>query len=268
MVHRLHMIAGVVWLVGALLPVAAHADSAVISTSDAGGGRIHVSADVTSTMCSAVGYCGWFAFAVERHSSLPCRADDGFLINVGHLTEASGSAHEEWTYEPFFPRSDKVCVLISNGVGVHPVGEALVTLPAGYGRQRTSAHNCSFFANQERAQYYLELYPDDPSGLDGDGDGVACESNRCPCGAEPIPAEPLPPAPAPIVGTTAAAVCAAGHAHLESDWHKVEEARLAFKRSRKTRSARRKYQALQRTIRAARQTEQQQIELCGAPYTR
>lgn len=259
------LLVSLVCSVVALVPASAQADNALISTSDAGSGRITVSADITSTTCSSSGYCGWFAFAVERHSSLPCRVDDGFLINVGHLTETSGSAHEEWTFEPFFPRSDKVCVLISNGAGAHPVGEALVTLPAGYGRQRTSAHNCSFFANQERAQYYLELYPDDPSGLDGDGDGVACESNRCPCGAEPIPAEPPPPPPPPIVSSGTSSVCADGHARLEGAWRRVEEARSAFRRSRGTRSARRRHQALQRRIREARQTEQRQIELCGVP---
>jgi hypothetical protein len=250
-------------------PSSAIADSASISAVDAGGGEMRVVADVTSTSCSTFGYCGWFAFAVERHSSLPCREDDAFLTHVGSLRESSGTSHEEWTYEPFFPRVDKICVLVSNAAGVHPVGESLISLPVGYGRQRSSAHNCSFFSSQERAQYYLELYPDDPSGLDGDHDGVACEANTCPCGAEPIPPEPTPaPTPIPVMPalpSTGEDVCTEGHRHLEVAWQRVREARRRFQRSRGTRAARRRHEALVRRIKAARQTEQQQIELCGSP---
>jgi hypothetical protein len=259
-------------LAGAILllvaPSTALADSASISAMDAGGGKMKVVAEVTSTSCSTYGYCGWFAFAVERHSSLSCREDDGFLINVGTLAESSGTSREEWTYEPFFPRVDKICVFVSNAAGVRSVGEAIVSLPTGYGRQWSSAHNCSYFSSQERAQYYLELYPDDPSGLDGDNDGVACEANACPCGAEPIPPEPspaplaIPAAPAPSSGTD---VCAEGHRNLEVAWLRVREARRRFQLFRGTRRARKKHQALIRHIREARQAEQQQIEVCGSP---
>lgn len=243
----------------------ARADSASVSAFDAGNGQMRVSVDVSSTACSGT-YCGWFSFAVERHSTLPCRQDEGFLIHVGTLAPDASSAHEEFTFEPFFPRTDKVCILVSNGAGVHPVGEAVIPLPNGYGRQRTAGYNCSFFANQERAQYYLELYPDDPSGLDGDHDGQACESNRCPCGAESIPPEPAPPlptvAPAP---TTSPTVCATGHRALETAWRRVEKARRRFRSSRGTRGARLKHQALVRHLKEAKQTEKQQIELCGSP---
>jgi hypothetical protein len=248
----------------AIVPSSALADSASISAVDAGGGKMKVVADITSTTCSAYGYCGWFAFAVERHSSLPCREDDAFLTHVGTLRESSGTFQEEWTYEPFFPREDKICVFVSNGAGVHPVGEALISLPTGYGRQRSSAYNCSFFSSQERAQYYLELYPDDPSGLDGDNDGVACEANPCPCGAEAIPPEPAPTSATPTTSPDAG-VCAEGHRRVEVAWQRVREARRRFQRSRGTQTARKKHQALARRIREARQTEQQQIELCGSP---
>lgn len=184
---------------------------------------------------------------------------------MGSLSESSGTSHEEWTYEPFFPRLDKICVFINNGAGMHPVGEAVISLPTGYGRQRSSAHNCSFFSSQRRAQYYLELYPDDPSGLDGDNDGAACEANPCPCGAEAIPPEPAPaPLSVPAVSTNPD-VCAMGHHNLEVAWLRVGEARKRFQRSRGTRAARRKHQALVRRIKEARQTEQQQIEGCGSP---
>jgi hypothetical protein len=188
-------------------PVAtASADSAVISAVDAGGGQMHVTAEVTSTSCSTYGYCGWFSFAVERHSSLPCVDDEAFLMGVHSGLETAGTVKEEWNYEPFFPRLDKICVFVDNGAGTHPVGEAIISLPPGYGRQYSTAHNCSYFASQRRAEYYLELYPSDPSGLDADHDGSACEDNRCPCGAEAIPPEPVP-APSPptvVIPTTVA----------------------------------------------------------------
>ena len=37
-------------------------------------------------------------------------------------------------------------------------------------------YDCSDFSSQQEAQDFLDQDPSDPSGLDGDGDGVACES--------------------------------------------------------------------------------------------
>ncbi len=36
--------------------------------------------------------------------------------------------------------------------------------------------NCRDFSTQVEAQAYLDQDPSDPSGLDGDGDGIACET--------------------------------------------------------------------------------------------
>jgi len=43
--------------------------------------------------------------------------------------------------------------------------------------------DCSDFSNQARAQDFFESHNpgSDPHGLDADGDGIACESNPCPC---------------------------------------------------------------------------------------
>ncbi len=81
------------------------------------------------------------------------------------------------------------------------MGESILTLPAGYGYQRSTAYNCVNFSSQSAAEYYLELYLGDPSRLDADHDGSACEDNKCPCGAESIPPEPEPPA-IPLVPTS------------------------------------------------------------------
>lgn len=170
----------------------AAADSASISYRDAGGGQIEATINVTSTTCSTSGYCGWFAYAVERHPTLGCRDDTTFIRWVGTLYDDAGNAQATVVFRPFFPRSTKLCVLVHNGAGTNPVGETTINLPSGYGAQRSSGYNCDDFGSQASAQYYIYLYPDDPSGLDGDGDGAACESNDCPCGAEYIPPEPLP----------------------------------------------------------------------------
>lgn len=168
-----------------------------ITTRDAGGGQIE--ATITSTV-ACPGTCGWFAHAVERHSSLACSGDTTFIRWVGAYHEdTGGTAEESMTFKPFFPRATKLCVFLNAGGSIISA-EATIPLPDGYGMQRSSGYNCSNFARQASAQYYLYLYPDDPSNLDGDGDGVACEHLPCPCGAEQIPAEPVPaPAPLPAV---------------------------------------------------------------------
>ncbi len=61
---------------------------------------------------------------------------------------------------------------------------------------RAVDYNCSDFANQAEAQEHL--LTGDPYHLDGDGDGIACESLPCPCAevAGSGPAAPAPPVPA------------------------------------------------------------------------
>lgn len=181
------------------LATPALADSASMTTRDAGGGQIEVNVSVTSTSCSPYEFCGWFAYAVERHSSLACSADETFLRWVGTFHENAGTETNTFLFRPFFPRATKLCVVLQNAAGVNVVGEAAITLPSGYGVQRSSGYNCSDFGSQSAAQYYLYLYPGDPSNLDGEGDGAACESNKCPCGAERIPPEPEPVIPSVVL---------------------------------------------------------------------
>lgn len=72
-----------------------------------------------------------------------------------------------------------------------------VLLVPGPPLARAADYNCSDFSNQAQAQGYL--LPGDPYNLDGDNDGIACESLPCPCssGSAPPP-PPLPPVtPAP-----------------------------------------------------------------------
>lgn len=59
-------------------------------------------------------------------------------------------------------------------------------------------YNCSDFANQAAAQAFLRSDPSDPSRLDGDHNGIACESLKCPCDLTPVgQATPAPTTPPP-----------------------------------------------------------------------
>jgi hypothetical protein len=85
-------------------------------------------------------------------------------------------------------------VFVTNADGSSQlVGQTLAALPANYGMQRSTSYDCPDFPSQSAAQYYVELYPGDPSRLDGDHDGAACEDNPSPYGAEVVPPEPTPP---------------------------------------------------------------------------
>ena len=54
--------------------------------------------------------------------------------------------------------------------------------------------DCADFPNQGAAQAWLQAYTGDPDRLDGDSDGVACESLPCPCaGAAATPTPPVTP---------------------------------------------------------------------------
>lgn len=58
-------------------------------------------------------------------------------------------------------------------------------------------YDCADFSTQAQAQEYL--LAGDPYNLDGDNDGIACESLPCPCSSgAPVPAPAPAPAPVPI----------------------------------------------------------------------
>ena len=62
---------------------------------------------------------------------------------------------------------------------------AAAVLSCGSSRSAAAAdRDCSDFANQRDAQNFFLSHGGpgrDPDHLDGDGDGIACESNPCPC---------------------------------------------------------------------------------------
>jgi endonuclease YncB( thermonuclease family) len=89
---------------------------------------------------------------------------------------------------------------------------ALIALPSSAAANYVGDVDCPDFATQAAAQSHLLAHPGDPDGLDGDHDGIACESNPCPCIGKGVVAPPPPasvtPPPTPPASTTAAAVTA------------------------------------------------------------
>jgi hypothetical protein len=76
----------------------------------------------------------------------------------------------------------------------------LLAVPSSAAADGPVAHasdrDCGDFANQAAAQRYFlnNGGPNsDPDRLDADGDGIACESNPCPCDTSKRPSGPKPP---------------------------------------------------------------------------
>src|SRR4051794_13697717 len=85
---------------------------------------------------------------------------------------------------------------------------------AGHAAPRAAADvNCSAFATQAAAQSYYIAHggpAQDPDHLDGDRNGIACQSLPCPCssatGTAPVPTTTATPVPTPTPVPTATPV--------------------------------------------------------------
>lgn len=63
--------------------------------------------------------------------------------------------------------------------------------------------DCGDFATQAAAQaFFVAAGPGDPHALDHDGDGIACESNPCPCTTSVAPLVGTTPSPTPSTTPT------------------------------------------------------------------
>jgi endonuclease YncB( thermonuclease family) len=104
---------------------------------------------------------------------------------------------------------------------------ALAAVPSGASAMPSGEVDCPDFANQAAAQSHLLAHPGDPDGLDGDHDGVACETLPCPCGAgtgavTPPPAPATPPPPPPASAPTAVTAKARVVRVIDGDTLKVK----------------------------------------------
>jgi endonuclease YncB( thermonuclease family) len=128
--------------------------------------------------------------------------------NFGEVMIADGFAHE-YTYDQPYVHLDAFRVAqegaIANQLGLWsattcagdttraadsaapaaqepPVAGFDATRYIGQGNR----YNCPEFASQADAQAVLRADPRDPNGLDGDRDGIACETNKAPRDATPV----------------------------------------------------------------------------------
>lgn len=240
-------------LVGASTAVA---DSGSLSVSDAGGGSISVKAEATRGSCGET-LCAWYAAVEERHSTLPCAHDLVFRAGVVGFSTDAGSVRETFTFKPFFPRTAKLCLYVLPLVGKPElVAESTYKMPDGYGRQRNAQFGCAGFESQAAAQYYLYLYPEDPSGLDPDRNGTVCEENPCPCDAEPIPPEP----PEKVDRSA----CKKARVHWRQAQAAVRGARRQLRQAEGPQAKQRWNRNLKRRKASLRKAQQRQRKACAA----
>ena len=94
-----------------------------------------------------------------------------FQVEMGNI----GSHYYQWRYGQ---RLSGIQTLAGDPTG----GAMTMSVPA-----RSVHLNCVDFPNQAAAQAYLRMYPDDPSKLDGDRNGIACEGSPGPFDRTPVP---------------------------------------------------------------------------------
>ena len=90
-----------------------------------------------------------------------------------------------------------VLVLVVGAVGRITYEQMQAPSPA-QAQDASDPFDCADFATQEEAQAEYNLDPSDPSGLDGDSDGIACEELSAGTGtssASPAPTTTSSPAP-------------------------------------------------------------------------
>jgi hypothetical protein len=243
-------------------PAKAYGDSGSMTVADVGAGNMAVTIDANVDRCAT--FCGWYGYVVERHSSLPCARDMVFLVGLTDFHEATGNTHETWIFRPFFPRAARLCLFVDAAVfGTELLAETVYVVPAGYGHPRSNVYNCSSFRTQSAAQYYLELYPGDPSGLDGDNDGVACEDNPCPCGAESVPPEPEPaPLQPVVVAVPTDTTCSDAHTWLERARLSARQTERRYSRASASAAAKRLRRALERRRKVLRRARRRLDAIC------
>jgi hypothetical protein len=243
-------------LLFASAPVAS-ASSGSLSVSDAGNGSMSVKAEATRSGCGE-SLCAWYAAVTERHSTLPCANDLVFRAGVVGFATDAGTVRDTIAFKPFFPRAAKLCLYVLPLVGkAELVAETTYKSPDGYGMQRSKELGCDRFSSQAAAQYYLYLYPEDPSRLDPGRSGTACEQNACPCDAEPIPAEPPP--------TVNQALCKKARAHKRAAQTAVRKARRQLRQAEVPAVKQRWNRSLKKRQAALRKAKRQQRKACSAP---
>jgi hypothetical protein len=112
------------------------------------------------------------------------------------LSGSGGSKTETLAFLPQGGERDvQLCAQIENSDSV--TGKAVVAYDTAIlhtqGELPGNIYDCANFTYQDEAQAYLEKWPTDPSQLDGDNDGIACEILPRRGTAVPSPPNVTPP---------------------------------------------------------------------------
>jgi hypothetical protein len=160
---------------------------------------VSMSANLTYTWDSCSGDCfGEFLYAYVTTPGSTCVPGGATMVAFEALAAAGGSSSRTITFPPRGPEGEvQLCAQVEEwGIAAGKVNLAsAVAVIHSQGETPGDIYNCSHFAYQEEAEEYLHKWPTDPSRLDGDHDGIACEE---------LPHRPLAipapnPAPAPVV---------------------------------------------------------------------
>jgi hypothetical protein len=114
------------------------------------------------------------------------------MVAFEPLTASGGANTKTITFLPRGPEGDvQLCAQIEDWdlVSDRFIIAAATAVAHTQGEIPGNIYNCSNFTYQDEAHAYLQKWPTDPSNLDGDNDGVACEE---------LPRRPLPVSPSPV----------------------------------------------------------------------
>jgi hypothetical protein len=166
---------------------------------------VSMSATLNYSWNSCSGNCfGDYLHAYLTTPGSTCVQGGEPLVAFEGLAAAGGSATRTITFLPRGPEGDvQLCAQIEHWDLV--AGQFIVAADTAVahtqGEIPGDIYNCRNFAYQDDAQAYLRKWPTDPSNLDGDNDGVACEE---------LPRRPLPVTPPPTSRPTFRAYTACG----------------------------------------------------------
>jgi Excalibur calcium-binding domain len=181
------------------LPAGAARAASIDITSFSEQPGVSMSAGVSYSWDSCSGSCfGEYLHAYLTTPGSSCVQGGEPMVAFEPLSSTGGASSRTITFQPRGPEGNvQLCAQVERWDLVS--GQFLVAADAAIaytqGEIPGNIYNCRDFAYQEDAQAYLRKWPTDPSGLDGDNDGVACEElPRRPLIGSPTPAPPPPAA--------------------------------------------------------------------------
>jgi hypothetical protein len=168
---------------------------ATFSPSGPGAGTVGQAVSATFSGRSLIG------------AAVSWRRDDA-LVGFLYMSSVSSTDAIARSIADLSTRQDDKLAGVQRGAASNPIGPNTVTssLPAALPPALfVGVLTCESFASEEAAQALLNAYPDDPYGLDTDGNGIACEDLPHQTDADPVPV-PRPASttsrPAPVSAPT------------------------------------------------------------------